>query len=95
MYITETGGAYCILASLEGCRATPHPGVHTQNIYTISLQQNTVCDISKAYRAAEGGDRACNARSPCVDGEIQHVTKYNTSCHARECESTDRKRVGT
>ena len=39
----------------------------------------------RAYRAAEGGERACNARSACVDGEIQHVTKNNTSSHAREC----------
>ena len=40
---------------------------------------------SRAYRAAEGGERACNTRSPYVDGEIQHVTKNKTSSHAREC----------
>ena len=49
----------------------------------------------RAYRAAEGGERACNARSPHVESEIQHVTKNNTSSHARECYSTDRKRVDT
>ena len=27
------------------------------------------CTPSRAYRAAEGGERACNARSPLVDGE--------------------------
>ena len=41
--------------------------------------------VARAYRAAEGGERACNARSPYVDGEIQHITKNNTSSHAREC----------
>ena len=41
--------------------------------------------VPRAYRAAEGGERACNARSPYVDGEIQHFTKNNTSSHAREC----------
>ena len=53
------------------------------------------CVVARAYRAAEGGERACNARSPLVDGEIQHVTKNNTSSHARECWFTDRKRMDT
>ena len=35
---------------------------------------------SRAYRAAEGGERACIVNSPHVDGEILHVTKNNTSC---------------
>ena len=57
------------------------------------LAKSTI--LSRAYRAAEGGERACNARTPLVDGEIQHVTKNNTSSHARECWFTDRKRVDT
>ena len=36
-----------------------------------------------------------NARSPHVGGEILHATKNSTSSHAREYESTDRKRVDT
>ena len=25
--------------------------------------------ISRAYRAAEGGERACNSRTSCIEGE--------------------------
>ena len=53
----------------------------------VNICNKVVMDFvsSRAYRAAKGGERACNARSPCVDGKIQHVTKNNTSSHAREC----------
>ena len=49
-------------------------------------EQKMYCVYARAYRA-------CNARSPLLDGEIQHVTKNNTSSHARECWSMERKRV--
>ena len=51
--------------------------------------------IPRAYRAAEGGERACNINSPYVDSEILYVTKNNTSARARECKSTNRKRMDT
>ena len=61
----------------------------------IVLEARNISIIPRAYRAAEGDERACNARSPRVDGEIQHVTKNNISSHARECSSADRKQVDT
>ena len=51
--------------------------------------------MTRAYRAAKGGERACNVNSPYVDGEILHVTKNNTSARAREYASTNRKRIDT
>ena len=48
---------------------------------------------SRAYRAAEGGERACIVNSPHVDGEILHVTKNNTSSHAHEYECTNGKQI--
>ncbi len=31
--------------------------------------------VSRAYRTAEGGERACNSHLPCTDGEMLVVTK--------------------
>ena len=35
--------------------------------------------VTRAYRVAEGGERACNGHSTYVDGEILDVTKNNTN----------------
>ena len=51
--------------------------------------------IIKGLWAAKGGERACYINSPHVDGEILHVTKNNTSAHAREYECTNRKQIDT
>ena len=34
--------------------------------------------IPRAYRAAEGGDRACNSRTSCIEGEMLAVTKFES-----------------
>ena len=39
------------------------------------IQKGKKCAVSRAYRAAVGGERACNPRSANVDGEILVVTK--------------------
>ena len=33
---------------------------------------------SRAYRAAEGGERACNSRTSCIEGEMLAVTKFKS-----------------
>ena len=32
--------------------------------------------VPRAYRAAEGGERACNSRTSCIEGEMLAVTKF-------------------
>ena len=34
--------------------------------------------LSRAYRAAEGGERACNSRTSCIEGEMLAVTKFKS-----------------
>ena len=34
--------------------------------------------VSRAYRAAEGGERACNSRTSCIEGEMLAVTKFKS-----------------
>ena len=33
---------------------------------------------TRAYRAAEGGERACNSRTSCIEGEMLVVTKFKS-----------------
>ena len=33
---------------------------------------------ARAYRAAEGGERACNSRTSCIEGEMLAVTKFKS-----------------
>ena len=93
--------AFLSVSGLLDCKTSKHTinGETFYNFVQSSLLPHLIpfdgYNPPRAYRAAEGGERACNARSPLVDGEIQHVTKNNTSSHARECWSTDRKRVDT
>ena len=34
--------------------------------------------VSRVYRAAEGGERACNCRTSCIEGEMLAVTKFKS-----------------
>ena len=36
------------------------------------------CVSSRAYRAAKGGERACNYRTSCIEGEMLAVTKFKS-----------------
>ena len=40
--------------------------------------------VARAYRPAEGGERACNSRTASTEGEMLAVTKFRTEiCHVR------------
>ena len=62
---------------------------------------NNLCDVykntilSRAYRAAIGGKRACNDYSVHIDGESLNVTKNSTSAHPCEDECTNGKWINT
>ena len=48
--------------------------IHNYNGYIL-----TICStIARAYRAAEGGERACNSRTSCIEGEMLAVTKFKS-----------------
>ena len=32
--------------------------------------------LARAYRPAEGGERACNSRTSCIEGKMLAVTKF-------------------
>ena len=34
--------------------------------------------VARVYRAAEGGERACNSRTSCIEGEMLAVTKFKS-----------------
>ena len=38
----------------------------------------TVSIGERAYRAAEGGERACNSHTSCIEGEMLEVTKFKS-----------------
>ena len=41
---------------------------------------SSVCTpvAARVYRAAEGGERACNSRTSCIEGEMLAVTKFKS-----------------
>ena len=55
-----------------------HTYIHTYSTYihayihTIHIQYIQ----SRVYRPAEGGERACNSRTSCIEGEMLAVTKF-------------------
>ena len=42
------------------------------------LPHYTPSVVARAYRAAEGGERACNSRTSCIEGEMLAVTKFKS-----------------
>ena len=49
-------------------------------VLVFEHQRNEVVSylVARAYRAAEGGERACNSRTSCIEGEMLAVTKFKS-----------------
>ena len=42
------------------------------------MTHNKINVITRAYQPAEGGERACNSRISCIEGEMLAVTKFKS-----------------
>ena len=47
-------------------------------IATIIIDEDCIIIISRVYRPAKGGERACNSRTSCIEGEMLAVTKFKS-----------------
>ena len=45
---------------------------------TVLACNDCLNTVPRAYRAAEGGERACNSRTSCIEGEMLAVTKFKS-----------------
>ena len=63
---------YCVFLSWLSMQGLREIGVS----YCV---HNMHCSVTKGvYRAAEGGERACNSRTSCIEGEMLAVTKFKS-----------------
>ena len=59
-----------IFKKLKFCKSAP--SIQKQ------LSKLTALYRTKGDRAAEGGERACNSRTSCIEGEMLAVTKFKS-----------------